>query len=306
MTRDKDDSGDDWITQTVVQRADGRLSSAAAGDCLVIIYSKDTTNLGKRFVLEETAPPVSVGRGTDNVVVLPAEGVSRRHARFERRDGQWLIVDLGSTNGTYVNDEPVTEHRLRRGDHVKIGDSIFKYLSGSDVEAAYHEEIYRMTIVDGLTQAHNRRFFFESLDREISRARRYHRPLGLVMLDIDHFSKVNNTFGHLAGDYVLREISNLVRARIRRDEIFARYGGEEFGIILPETDLRGTHHVAESIRAIISAHPFVFEREQIAVTASLGVAELDDAISTPEAFIQLADERLYRAKHGGRNRVVAE
>lgn len=306
MTRDGDDSGDDWTTQTVVQRADGRTSAAGAGDCLVIIYAKDTTNLGKRFMLDDQAPAVSVGRGTDNVVVLAAEGVSRRHARFERRDNHWFITDLNSTNGTYVNDEPVTEHRLRRGDHIKIGDSIFKFLSGSDVEAAYHEEIYRMTIVDGLTQAYNRRYFFESLDREISRARRYHRPLGLVMLDIDHFSRVNNTYGHLAGDYVLREVSNLVRARIRRDEIFARYGGEEFGIILPETDGRGTRHVAESIRGIIASHHFHFEREQIAVTASLGVAELDDSIAVPEAFIQIADERLYRAKHGGRNRVVAE
>jgi diguanylate cyclase (GGDEF)-like protein len=272
----------------------------------VIIYSKDTTNLGKRFVLDEHSTVVSVGRGTDNVVVLPAEGVSRKHARFERRDNHWLVIDLNSTNGTYVNDEPVTEHRLRKGDHIKIGDSIFKCLSGSDIEAAYHEEIYRMTIVDGLTQAFNRRYFFESLDREMSRARRYRRPLGLVMMDIDHFSRVNNTFGHLAGDYVLREISNLVRARIRRDEIFARYGGEEFGIILPETDLRGTRHVAESVRGIIASHAFVFERERIAVTASFGVAELDDSLSLPESFIQLADERLYRAKSSGRNRVVSE
>lgn len=305
MTRDSDDSGD-WATQTIVQRADNKQSVLNGGDCLVIIYSKDTTQLGKRFVLDASAPSISVGRGTDNSVVLAADGVSRRHARFERRDGAWMVLDLQSTNGTWVNDESITEHRLRRGDHIKVGDSIFKYLSGSDVEAAYHEEIYRMTIVDGLTQAHNRRYFFEALDREMSRARRYRRPLSLVMIDIDFFSRVNNTYGHLAGDYVLREMSNLVRGRIRRDEIFARYGGEEFSVILPETDLAGAVHVAESIRAIVAGHPFVFEREAIAITASFGVAELLEDYATVEAFIQIADERLFVAKNAGRNRVVSD
>jgi diguanylate cyclase (GGDEF)-like protein len=303
MTRDSDDSGD-WATQTIVQRADKQQSVLNNSDCLVIIYSKDTTQLGKRFVLDASAPSITVGRGTDNSVVLAADGVSRRHSRFERREGHWYAVDLQSTNGTWVNDESISEHRLRRGDHIKIGDSIFKFLSGSDVEAAYHEEIYRMTIVDGLTQAHNRRYFFEALDREMSRARRYKRPLSLVMIDIDFFSRVNNTYGHLAGDYVLREVSSLVRARIRRDEIFARYGGEEFSVILPETDLAGAVYVAESIRSIIAAHPFVFEREAIAITASFGVAELAEEHSSVEAFIQTADERLFAAKNAGRNRVV--
>ncbi len=304
MTRDSEDSGD-WATQTIVQRADNPHTPVNNSDCLVIIYSKDTSQLGKRFVLDASSPSITVGRGTDNFVVLAADGVSRRHARFERRDGGWLVMDLQSTNGTWVNDESITEHRLRRGDHIKIGDSIFKFLSGNDVEAAYHEEIYRMTIIDGLTQAHNRRYFFEALDREMSRARRYKRPLALVMLDIDFFSRVNNTYGHLAGDYVLREVSNLVRGRIRRDEIFARYGGEEFAVILPETDLPGAERVAESIRVIIAGHPFVFERESIAITASLGVADLIDEYTTVESFIQVTDERLFAAKGGGRNRVVA-
>lgn len=301
-----DDSSDDWATQTVVQRADGRTANIAASDCLVIIYGKDTSLLGKRFILDEHAPPLSVGRSTDNSIVLSAEGVSRHHARFERRDGQWVVIDLHSTNGTYVNDEPITEHRLRRGDHIKIGDSILKFLSGNDVEAAYHEEIYRMTIIDGLTQAYNRRYFFESLDREITRARRYHRPLALVMLDIDHFSRINNTFGHLAGDFVLRELSSLVRSRIRRGELFARYGGEEFAIILPETHLQGAARLAESIRHLIASHYFMFERQQLSVTASLGVAEFDESLAMPEEFIQIADQRLYRAKNGGRNRVIIE
>jgi two-component system cell cycle response regulator len=305
MTRETRDSDEDWTAQTVIQRSVTARATSGAGDCLVVIYSKDSTNLGRRFVLDEHAPAITVGRGTESAIVLQSEGVSRRHARVEHADGQWIVVDLGSTNGTYVNDEPITEHRLRRGDLMKIGDTIFKFLSGSDIEAAYHEEVYRLTIVDGLTQANNRRFFFEALDREITRSRKYQRQLGLIMLDIDHFSRINNTFGHLAGDYVLRELSNLVRGRIRRDEVFARYGGEEFAILLPETDHAGATRVAESLRGILAGHPFAFEREPIAVTASFGVASLDDHIASAEDFIQRADERLYRAKHGGRNRVVA-
>ena len=136
MTRDSEDSGD-WATQTIVQRADSPHAPAINSDCLVIIYSKDTSQLGKRFVLDPSSPSITVGRGTDNFVVLAADGVSRRHARFARRDGGWLVMDLQSTNGTWVNDESIAEQRLRRGDHVKIGDSIFKFLSGNDVEAAY-------------------------------------------------------------------------------------------------------------------------------------------------------------------------
>src|SRR5581483_9703564 len=126
----------------------------------------------KRFILDPSTGGLTIGRGADNGIVLESDSVSRRHARFEQREGGWWVADLRSTNGTYVNDEQVAEHRLRRADHIKIGDTIFKYLAGSDVEAAYHEEIYRMTIVDGLTQAHNKRFLIEQMEKEISRARR--------------------------------------------------------------------------------------------------------------------------------------
>jgi diguanylate cyclase (GGDEF)-like protein len=248
---------------------------------------------------------MTIGRGTDNTIVLESDSVSRKHARCEQRDGTWWVTDLRSTNGTYVNDEQVAEHRLRRADHIKIGDTIFKYLAGSDVEAAYHEEIYRMTIVDGLTQAHNKRYLVEQIDKELSRARRYARPLALIMFDLDHFKRVNDTYGHLAGDYVLREVASLVRGRIRRDEVFARYGGEEFAVLLPETDLTGAMRLAEEARGLIAQHAFTFEHERIPVTVSLGVAELAEAMREPEEFIDAADRKLFEAKRAGRNRVAS-
>lgn len=270
-------------------------------DCLVVIYSADQRQFGKRYVLSGEQP-LTVGRGQENGVVLDNDSVSRRHCRVERRRSNWYVVDLDSTNGTYVNDEQVTEYQMRRGDHVKIGDTIVKFLSGSDLEAQYHETIYRMTIVDGLTQIHNKRYLLDTLEREIPRARRHQRPLSVVMFDIDHFKSVNDNFGHLAGDYVLKEIAQVVRSRLRPDDVLGRYGGEEFCAVLPETPLEGSAAIAEDLRARVAHGSFVFEGETIPVTVSLGCAELQgeqDVLS----LIKTADMRLYDAKRAGRDKV---
>ena len=273
----------------------------AGNDCLVVIYSSDQRQFGKRYVLADEA--ITVGRGAENRIVLDNDSVSRRHCRTEKRNGQWYVVDLDSTNGTYVNDEQVTELALRRGDQVKIGDTIVKFLSGSDLEAQYHETIYNMTIIDGLTGINNKRYLMETLEREIPRARRHERPLSVVMFDIDHFKHINDNYGHLAGDYVLKELANLVKSRLRPDDILGRYGGEEFAAILPETQLSGAASIADDLRRRIEERRFVFEGEAIPVTVSLGCSELAGEMDVL-ALIKIADEKLYEAKRGGRNRVA--
>ncbi|MCS6901902.1 MAG: GGDEF domain-containing protein [Myxococcales bacterium] len=271
-------------------------------DCLVVIYTKDQSLLGKRFVLEQS--PIRVGRGGDNHIILEGDSVSRRHAHWERRGEAWWIVDDGSTNGTYVNDELIArQHCLQNGDRIKIGGIIFKYLSGEDVESQYHEEIYRMTIIDGLVQIYNKRFLFEALEREITRARRHARDLTVVMFDIDFFKRINDRFGHLAGDYVLKELAKVVQSRVRRDEIFARYGGEEFSLVLPETSLQGAWTLCESIRERVAQYRFVFQGEHIPVTISMGIAILQDSDRMAPDVIARADEKLYEAKRTGRNKV---
>jgi diguanylate cyclase (GGDEF)-like protein len=269
-------------------------------DCLVVIYSSDQRQFGKRYVLGDE--PLTVGRGQENRLVLDNDSVSRRHCRIERRNTSWYVVDLDSTNGTYVNDTQVTEYQMRRGDQVKIGDTIVKFLSGSDLEAQYHETIYRMTIIDGLTQIHNKRYLMETLEREIPRARRHARPLAVVMFDIDHFKGINDNYGHLAGDYVLKELATLVKSRLRPDDIVGRYGGEEFCALLPETSLSGAASIAEDLRRRVQERRFVFEGETIPVTVSLGCAELagdQDVL----LLVKAADDKLYEAKRSGRNRV---
>ncbi len=275
----------------------------SANDCVVVIYTKEPTLLGKRFVLEQSL--LRIGRGTDNHIVLDGDSVSRRHAHFERRNEAWYAMDDGSTNGTYVNERQIPESvLLRNNDRIQVGPTIFKYLTGADAEAKYYEEIYRMTIVDGLTQIHNKRYLFEALERELIRARRRSHPLSLIMFDIDFFKRINDECGHLAGDYVLRELSEVVQERIRRDEVFARYGGEEFAIMLPETELSGAVTLAETLREKVAEHRFAFQGESISVTVSLGCASVEPD-DTATALIARADEKLYDAKRGGRDRVCS-
>jgi diguanylate cyclase (GGDEF)-like protein len=197
-----------------------------------------------------------------------------------------------------------TSSGLRDGDFVKIGAAIFKFLSGTGIEASYHEEIYKMTIVDALTGAHNKRYFMEFLEREIARCARYRRPLSLLMFDIDHFKAINDKHGHLTGDYVLRELSRRLLGRVRREELLARYGGEEFAAVLPETDLTGARTFAEQIRRLIAEHAFEYEGDTFPVTISVGVACVEGQDVDVSTFIKVADDNLYRAKREGRNRVI--
>jgi two-component system cell cycle response regulator len=271
----------------------------ASQSCLVVIYGPE---LGRRFELNEGE--IVIGRDVGSDIRVDLDNVSRRHARLSRRSGKAFVNDLGSTNGTFVNDsEVLQETELRTGDLVKIGGTIFKFLYGGDVESQFHEEIYRITIVDGLTQCYNNRYFLEFLEREMARALRYERPLSLMMFDIDHFKEVNDTFGHLAGDQVLRELASLVRTMVRKEECFARYGGEEFVLVSPEGGPERVRKFAEKIRRLTELHPFVFEGKPIYVTLSIGVADMSFELKEPRRFIRRADENLYAAKRSGRNRV---
>ncbi len=270
--------------------------------CLVLLYPNGP-DMGRRFPL--ASKQVIIGRGRDCEIVMDLDSISRRHAQLEPRGAVVMIKDLGSTNGTYVNELQINERALADGDQVKIGNAIFKFLSGGNVEANYHEAIYRMTIIDALTEAHNKRYFMEFLDRELARCARYQRPLSLVMLDLDHFKKINDTHGHLAGDFVLREMTRRLRSRIRKEELLARYGGEEFVAVLPEAGHRGAMDFGEQIRHLIERDPFEFEEDVIRLTISVGVATItgEETLDTLQ-FVKMADTNLYSAKRGGRNRVV--
>ncbi len=292
----------EWKTRVTKVHVPAPTPGQGTGACLVLIYPPGP-DMGKRFPLDRAE--IVLGRGTDCDIQVDRDSVSRRHAKVYRDDANtWLVQDLGSTNGSYVNDHPVTKAPIKDGDFLKIGAAIFKFLTGANVEVSYHEEIYRMTIVDGLTGTHNKRFFLEFLDREMARCMRYGRPLSLVMFDIDHFKQVNDQYGHLTGDHVLKEIARRLNQRIRREELLARYGGEEFAAVLPETGKAGAMEFGEQIRQIVARDPFEFEGDRLPVTISVGVAVLDGQPLDAASFIRIADENLYKAKRGGRNKVI--
>ncbi|HEY4369249.1 MAG TPA: GGDEF domain-containing protein [Steroidobacteraceae bacterium] len=273
-------------------------------DCLVVLYAPVQSDLGKRYVLDR--PVTTIGRGRDNDIVLPSDCVSRQHLRLEHRPAGLFSVDLSSTNGTFINDSttPVMEHRLARGDQLKVGDTIFKFLSGSDVEAQYHDIIFRMTVTDGLTNLSNRKQLDTLLSDEIPRALRHGRELSLLMLDIDHFKNINDTYGHLTGDSVLRVLASILQKRLRPNDKLGRYGGEEFCAILPETTLPNAARIAEELRNLIAAHAFLAENAEIRVTISIGAACLGGDMQ-PEDLYRAADEMLYKAKRAGRNQVCS-
>jgi diguanylate cyclase (GGDEF)-like protein len=293
----------DKVTETWVTGPERPVSSTSRDACLVHIYPTGV-GMGSRYPLSET--PLVIGRGADCEIRINDHSVSRRHARIQPGAEGHYAVDLQSTNGTFVNDVPASMCRLKDGDYLRVGNCIYRFLTGGNVEAEYHEEIYRLTIIDALTETYNKRYLMEFLDRELARSARHKRPLTLILFDIDFFKSINDEHGHLGGDFTLRELSACVKSIVRKEELFARYGGEEFAIVLPESTLEGAMIVSERIRTLIEKHPFQFEGKSFKVTVSLGISSTTgDESMTPTELQRLADEKLYQAKRAGRNRVIA-
>ena len=160
-----------------------------------------------------------------------------------------------------------------------------------------------LATTDSLTGVLNRRSFFEQANTEIDRAKRYERPVSFILLDIDYFKRVNDSFGHAAGDAVLTELSRRITSAIRREDIFGRYGGEEFSLCLPETNQSTARIFAERLRTYIEKEPVVYNGQNISVTASFGVAGVDKiSAETLEELLLHVDKALYDAKELGRNR----
>jgi len=267
--------------------------------CLIIIYGQE---IGRR--IRVSTEPLSIGRSPKCDIQVDQESVSREHCRIRFERGEFLVRDLGSTNGTYVNDDLVQdEGRLRHGDQLKVGRTILKFIVGDDVEVEYHEEIYRLMTTDGLTQLHNKRYFDEMLDREIARAKRYKRVFSLLVFDIDHFKRVNDQFGHLAGDAILRQLGAVLLGRLRVNDVLARIGGEEFALITPEVGLDGAKDLAGKINRLIGDTRFEFEGTPVEVTVSVGVAEWQTHHQDASDLLRAADDKMYEAKQSGRNRV---
>jgi diguanylate cyclase (GGDEF)-like protein len=260
---------------------------------------------GEMFRLEEDE--TILGRGPQSTIHLDSDGVSRRHARIVRQGDDYLAEDLKSTNGTWCNEKRITFHRLIDGDKLQIGtEVIVRFNFHDELEAGLQQQLYESAHRDPLTRAYNRKHFGERLRSEIGHAVRHRTQLSLILFDIDHFKKVNDTFGHPGGDAVLRAISGAILRVIRVEDVFARIGGEEFALLARGIDGKNGVLFAERLRRGIERLQIPWEGRAIPVTSSFGVATVAEMPQPPEedALVALADKRLYEAKTGGRNRVV--
>jgi diguanylate cyclase (GGDEF)-like protein len=272
--------------------------AAAGPPCLVIISGDE---MGRRFELG--TQEVSIGRADTCTICVNTDQVSRRHATVQHVLGRYYIVDMRSTNGTFVNEQKVDRAKLVDGDQIRVGKAVIKYTE-SHVEQRYFEHAFNLASIDALTGAFNKRYFDETFGKEVLRAQQTRSPLSIVIFDIDHFKKINDTHGHPAGDAVLKNVSSAVSAQLREGDGLFRVGGEEFVLMLSATPKDMAVQAAEAVRGLIEALVTDAAGTRIAATLSLGVAQLREA-EQPSALYQRADERLYAAKRGGRNRVIA-
>jgi two-component system cell cycle response regulator len=250
-----------------------------------------------------------LGRGRECHVRLDDAGASRAHARItSSADGTYVVEDLGSLNGTFVDGQRVGRVMLESGNRINIGPNIVVTFAIVDAQAErLAHQLYESAIRDPLTRAFNRRYLVERLASEIAYSSRHNSPLGLILFDLDHFKRVNDTHGHLAGDDVLRDVSALVQRLIRVEDVFARYGGEEFVVLVRGIEHDNLGRFAERIRAKVEALEVASNSAVLRVTISAGYAsfsELTPQQRTAEGLLRLADDRLYRSKDAGRNSVT--
>lgn len=279
------------------------LELAKASEAVLIVIRG--TPQGKKYPL--SGVEFYIGRDKDTNIQINDANVSRKHAKITKNAEKYFIEDCGSRNGTYVNDEKITSAKcqLSKEDMIKIGSTVLKYLPAGTLETLYHANLTNAAYIDKLTNVYNRNYINEVFEVEYKRAKALHASFSIILFDIDNFKKVNDTHGHDAGDFVLKQLASKVKeAGLRERDILGRYGGEEFLIVLGNTNIDQAKEVAERVRKSIAEHEFNYNGTKIPVTVSLGVALLKKEYADHTALYKAADEALYKSKHNGKNQVT--
>lgn len=259
--------------------------------------------LGQRIELGDVE--VTIGRSREAGFQIPHEGVSRLHCRITPEEDGFRIDDLGSTNRTLLNGEPIDAAILKDGDRIKLGDTVLKYFAAGSLESDYQQSLVARAAFDDLTQLYNRRQFILHLSKAIEVARGRAEPLILVLADLDHFKPINDTHGHLAGDEVLKTVSGLLRDSLPARAEVGRLGGEEFAVLLRDHGMEQARDYAELLRAQIARTiTHTSHGLSLQVTCSFGVAPWLDRYQSHSDLLRAADLALYEAKAQGRNRVA--
>jgi len=292
-------SDDDRTVITDLRQVVAPRSESRSKAYLTIIGGPQT---GEMFPIEKQT--VILGRGEECDLRVRDSGISRVHAKVERQlDGSFDLDDMNSTNGVFVGGVRIQNYRLSDGDRVQIGAAtVIKFSLQDDVEITFQQQLYQSAVRDGLTQVYNRQFFEERLHHEFSYAFRHTTAISLLMVDIDFFKKVNDTYGHPTGDLVLKVIACTIQRIIRNEDILCRYGGEEFVVIARGTDYINTGALAERIRRAIEELSIPITSGDIKITVSVGWATMSKGeYRSPKELLSASDKALYLAKQGGRN-----
>jgi two-component system, cell cycle response regulator len=283
----------------------GRLRAADEAPPAIIVLVGPPGYIGKQWLLTKT--DLTIGRSVESDIYVSDVSLSRAHAKFIVVGSDVSILDLGSTNKTQVNGvalPPMSAKRLTNNDQIKAGNIILKFLEKGSLEAISNQQVFEKAQKDALTGAFSKGALLEKGPESIKRAEVLTEPVSVITFDIDHFKKINDTYGHPGGDYVLKEMGQLIQSKlVRSNDYFARYGGEEFVLILQVTPIKTATDVAERVRQTIEMHPFSFLDKKFQVTISIGVAEKKEDDNW-ENLYNRADKALYQAKQAGRNRVM--
>jgi two-component system cell cycle response regulator len=271
-----------------------------------VLVRMDSVQAG--HVVSLDGPEIRIGRHPDSTVVVDDEGMSRLHVRVFYQDGYYFAEDLGSSNGTYANGERIEKGILTDGTVIQLGPRVcFRFSLTDENQEKSLRQLYESSVRDALTGAYNRHFLLERLGAEVAYAARHNSHTSVLLFDVDHFKKVNDTYGHPAGDAVLRAIAGATMQLLRQEDVFARYGGEEFVLLLRGVTRTGAERAGERLRAAIEKLAIPAGDRSLQVTVSIGCASMECAEKPDgETLIAIADRRLYTAKRSGRNRVVAE
>ena len=289
--------------KTIVVQHSSDLTNTGHRASAPVLLQYDGGAAGKRFVLN--GDHGIIGRRADKVDVwIDDASVSREHCRVDFAGTQARVMDLGSLNHTYINDQIVMQTaELCHGDMLRVGNVRLRYFAHGSADQLLFDRIYRMAVQDRMLEIFRKEFVMERLDEEFRIAKAQALNLSLMFFDLDRFKVINDTFGHDAGDHVLKEVCHLVKSLVKATDIFGRYGGEEFCIVHPKTTLDEAHKFAEVVRLACEKTIIEYEGVIIPVTLSIGVAEATAEITTPIDLIKAADTLVYKSKQEGRNRV---
>ncbi len=263
-------------------------------------------NIGRAFPLSHDE--IVIGRVDSCDLKVEDDLVSRHHCKLTTTPEGVHLVDLSSTNGTLLNGRKVDKALLKENDQIQVGAvTIFKFHYQEEVEAKFLGQLYQAATKDFLTNTYNKKFFMDRLQSEFSYAQRHEGNLSILVLDIDHFKKVNDTYGHLAGDIAIQKMAHHLMTHTRKDDVVARFGGEEFVILMRDCDQEQARSLAENLREGISRIAIQVNSKNFKITVSVGVATLSEVTKTKilrfESLLQEADNQLYKAKANGRNQV---